>query len=391
MAERGTDVTNFKRAYRTPQPGDFPDSLTITFGKANDLRYGENPHQPAAEYNHNWGGLAAATNIRLAKSGKGGLSATNLMDVSRALNILKFFPKPSVAVMKHLIPSGFATQHEGNSLMTLYELARDADARSAFGSVVVSNVPIDRATAEALLTTFVEGVAAPDFEEGVMPLLEEKKDLRAILFSNLDRLPRFAADAKGHYDFKALPTGQIIVQHAYLSSIQGHQDLVLDPMIRREGEAGEIKYVVARDPTQQELEDMLTAWYVNIGVRSNGIVLVKNGVTVAIGSGQQERVGAVEQAIVKAYQKAMDREKIRYDPLEGARGRELLSANPLEGAVASSDAFFPYRDSIDLLARVGVTAVIQPGGSVKDYQVIQAVNEYGMAMAFTLERCFSHF
>ncbi|MCP8321848.1 MAG: IMP cyclohydrolase, partial [archaeon] len=151
------------------------------------------------------------------------------------------------------------------------------------------------------------------------------------------------------------------------------------------------EYVVGRDPTQAELRDLLTAWYVNIGVRSNGIVFVKNGVTVAIGSGQQERVGAVEHAIIKAYQKAMEREKIPYDPLDGASARNKLSVNPLEGAVVSSDAFFPFRDSIDLIARAGVTAVIQPGGSINDHEIIEAVNEHKMAMVYTLERCFGHF
>ena len=135
----------------------------------------------------------------------------------------------------------------------------------------------------------------------------------------------------------------------------------------------------------------MTAWYVNIGVRSNGIVIVKDGVTLAVGTGQQERVGAVEQAIVKAYQKAMDREKIKYDSLQGICEKGHLSNNPLQGAVMSSDAFFPFRDSVDTAARVGITAIIQPGGSLRDYEVIQAANEHKIGMVFTLERCFGHF
>lgn len=391
---RGTDVTKMKRTYRTPIEGEFPEELTIALENESSLRYGENPNQPAALYRFKGISLAELTNIRLAKSGKGGLSATNFMDVTRALEVLKFFDIPSVSVMKHLVPSGFATQFEGDSLADIYKKARDADARSAFGSVVVLNRPLDQTTAEAIMETYVECVACPAYEEGTMDILGRKKDIRAILFSNLDKLPRFTGDDVGElFDLKVLPTGRIIVQKPYLSSIRGSEDLVCDPQVKKKDkETGTEKtYVVERDPTQSELKDMMTAWYVNIGVRSNGIVLVKEGVTIAVGAGQQERVGAVEQAIVKAYQKAMDREGLFYEPLEGAVERSKLSFNPLEGSVVSSDAFFPFRDSIDTIAKVGVTAVIQPGGSVRDYEVIEAANECKMAMAFTLERCFGHF
>ena len=136
---------------------------------------------------------------------------------------------------------------------------------------------------------------------------------------------------------------------------------------------------------------MLTAWYINIGVRSNGIVIVKNGTTLAVGSGQQERVGAVEQAILKAYQKAMDRADIKYDAMDVIASKEKLKKNPLEGAALASDGFFPFRDSVDLITKHGISAVIQPGGSVRDLEVIEAVNEHNMAMVFTTERCFGHF
>ncbi|MDO8460354.1 MAG: IMP cyclohydrolase [Nanoarchaeota archaeon] len=385
---RGTDVTGMKRSYRTVVEGEFPDVLSIGLQKESDLRYGENPNQPAAMYKLDGINIADITNIRLAKSGKGGLSATNFMDVTRALEILKFFEVPSVAVMKHLVPSGFARQYNGNSLDNIYQKARDADARSAFGSVVVLNRSVDKATAEAIMSSYVEGVAAPEFEEGAMEILERKKDIRAILYSNLDRLPKFVGDDINNvYDIKGLPTGRVLVQKPYLSSVRSVMDLVCDPLVEHEG----IKHVVERDPTQAEIEDLLTSWYVNLGVRSNGIVFVKNGVTVAVGTGQQERVGAIEQAIIKSYQKTMDKEGIKYDAVDGAAQRDLLSRNPLKGSVMSSDAFFPFRDSIDIIARHGVTAVIQPGGSVRDYEVIDAVNEHKMAMTYTLERCFGHF
>jgi len=391
---RGTDVTDMKRTYRTPAESEFPDELTIIMERESSLRYGENPNQPASAYRFKGISLAELTDIRVVKSGKGGLSATNLMDVTRALNILKYFDVPSVAVMKHLVPSGFATQFEGNSLDDIYIKARDADARSAFGSVVALNRPLDKATAEAIMSTYVEAVSAPEYEERTLGILGRKKDIRALLFSNLDKLPKFVGDdVQGLYDLKVLPTGRIIAQKPYLSSIRSPEDLVLDPLVRRKDkETGEeMTYVVERDPTPTELRDMLTAWYVNLGIRSNGIVFIKNGVTLAVGTGQQERVGAVEQAVIKTYQKSMDREGISYEPLDGAAGKNRLTSNPLEGAVMSSDAFFPFRDSIDAVAKVGVTAVIQPGGSVRDFEVIQAVNEHHMAMAFTLERCFGHF
>lgn len=391
----GTDVTDMKRKYRTVVEGDFSDQLTIELTKEGELRYGENPNQSAAMYRLKGTNLSALTNIRLAKSGKGGLSATNFMDVTRAMEVLKFFDPPAVSVMKHLVPSGFSRQYKENSLDDIYKRARDTDARSAFGSIVVLNRPVDKVTAEEIMSSYVEGVAAPEFEEGSMDILKRKKDIRAILYSNLDKLPRFQGDdTAGAYHIIGLPTGRVLVQKPYLSSIKGPENLILDPLVRKKDKiSGETEnFVVERDPTEQELEDLLTAWYVNLGVRSNGIVFVKNGTTLAVGTGQQERVGAVEQAITKSYQKAMDREGIEYDPVKGILNLDHeIVVNPLEGAVISSDAFFPFRDSIDTVAKQGVTAVIQPGGSVRDYEVIQAVNEHNMAMVYTLERCFGHF
>lgn len=385
---RGTDVTDMKRAYRTVVEGGLPDSFSVRLAKESDLRYGENPNQSAGMFRDARSGLAELTDIKMAKSGKGGLSATNYMDVTSALNVLKFFDAPAVAVMKHLVPSGFARQYGGNDLASIYEAARDTDARSAFGSVVALNRPLDKATAEAITSTYVEGVAAPEFEEGVMDILERKKDIRVISFSNLDEVPKFIGDGGGGvYDIRTLPTGRVLVQQPYLSSIRGPTDLIFDSLVKK----GDKSYIVNRDPTFGEVADLMTAWYVNLGVRSNGIVFVKDGVTVAVGTGQQERVGAIEHAVVKAYQKAMDREGIVYDPIDGAAQRHALSENPLDGAVMSSDAFFPFRDSIDVVAAHGVSAVIQPGGSTNDSEVIEAVNEHGMSMTFTRERCFGHF
>jgi phosphoribosylaminoimidazolecarboxamide formyltransferase/IMP cyclohydrolase len=319
--------------------------------------------------------------------------------------------------------------YDYDSLANLYRNARDADARSAFGSVVVFNKPVDKDTANALLETYVEGVAAPGYEDGAMGILEQKKDMRVVLFSNLSKVPKFIDDdVGGIYDMKVLPTGRVIVQKPYLSSIKGPESLIYHPMfIDKDGN----RHVVKRTPTTNEIRDMLTAWYVNIGTRSNGIDIFKDGISIAVGSGQQERVGALENSIIKAYHKAMDREGIKYDPIDGTgihedtlnrlragikeyqdamdkagiayvpieikdntfamMARSELKQNPLSGAVVSSDAFFPFRDSIDTMAKHGIAAVIQPGGSIRDFEVIDAVNEHGMAMVYTLERCFGHF
>ena len=361
--------------------------MILNLKKVDDLRYGENPNQPGAIYKLE-NGLAELTNLRLLKTGKGGPSATNILDVTHALEILKFFNNASCAVMKHLIPSGFSTQYQGEELAEIYKKARDADARSAFGSVVVFNKEVDKKTAEEIMTSYVEAVAAPSFEKEAEEILSSKKNMRLFLFSNLDKIPKFSGDnVGGIFDLKVMSTGNLVVQVPYLSKIKSKEDLILKPMI--ENESGEI--VVGREPTEQELKDLLTAWYINIGVRSNGIVIVKNGTTLAVGSGQQERVGAVEQAIIKAYQKAMDRAGISYNSMNVVAEKDKLSENPLKGAVLASDGFFPFRDSIDTIKDHGISAVIQPGGSVRDLELIEAVNEHSMAMVFTTERCFGHF
>ncbi len=398
---RGTDITSMKRSYRTVTGADIPDKVVILLQRENELRYGENPMQGAAQFMiRAIAGnkekmmkeecLADLVSIELSRAGgKSGWSATNYMDVTKALDVLKFFEEPSVAVMKHLVPSGFATQHEGNSLADIYRKARDADARSAFGSVVVFNRPVDVASAEAVMESYVECVVAPSFEEGTTEIFEKKKDIRVITYDGLDDIPKYKDDdVEGIFDMKVLPGGRAILQQPYVSSIRGPEDLITDPYVMRKKVAQD---PVARDPTEAEIKDMLTAWYVNVGgVRSNGIVVVKDGVTVSVGSGQQERVGAVEQAIVKGYQKAMDREGVEYNPLYGISNINELDVDPFDGAVLSSDAFFPFRDSIDRIADVGMKAIIQPFGSVRDHEVIKALNEYDMAAAVTLERCFSH-
>jgi len=403
------DITNAKRDYRERSQGSFPDTLTATLAKKWDLKYGENPNQSAAIYSLNHIGssytssVAESTNIHSVRSdskGKGGLSLNNMIDISRGMDTLKFFhDNQAVAIMKHAIVSGFATSGKYNSLrsqVSSFRLARDADLKSNMGGTAILTKPLEKETAEAMYELksnspfFVDVVAAPDYDTGVLTYLEKASmNLRIAKFSGLDSLPRFQGDdTKGLLSIKELPGGMIGIQDLYLTSIKTARDLMHRPYVVKEKNEIEIQRI-ANDGQQ---DDMLTAWWLNIaGTRSNGIVVVKDGVSIAMGSGQVERVGAVEQAIVKGMQKAMDREGINYDALMGIKGWERLKTNPFEGAVASSDAFFPFGDSIDTLAEVGVTAVVQPYGSRNDKQVIERANLRKMAMPATLERCFGHF
>jgi phosphoribosylaminoimidazolecarboxamide formyltransferase/IMP cyclohydrolase len=402
---RGTDISQFKRVYRQRNVGEFPDELSITLRKESDLKYGENPNQQAALYTvdtiagQQASRIAELTEIRSVRSdgrGKGGLSLTNLMDVARGMDTLKYFDVPACAIMKHNVISGFARQNvPEQSLAEVYRLARDSDRRSNFGGTVLFNRPLDLETVDALLELYprhiIDVVAVPEYEEGALQKLEQgSKNIRLSVFSNLDTLPKFKGDdPQGLFSIKEMPSGRIALQDLYLTSIRSSEDLILDPMkVDKHGRP----HTIERDPTEQELQDLLTAWYINIaGARSNGVVLVRNGVLVANGSGQVERVGAIEQAIVKAVHKAFDREGLEFDALMGMSGVERLKDNPLLGAACASDAFFPFPDSVERLGRVGVKAILQPYGSVRDGLVIDEANRFGIAMPATLERCFGHF
>jgi AICAR transformylase/IMP cyclohydrolase PurH len=407
MSKRGTDITSFKRKYSTRNVGDFPNKLVLELQKEWDLKYGENPNQQGAIYfletvdGNNARTLSELTNlvsVRSDSKGKGGLSLTNTMDIGRGMDVLKYFSNQAVVIMKHNVVSGFATENISDiySMAHLFRSARDADLRSNFGGTVVFNKPIKTDTAIALYELidkhfFVDVVAAPGYADGVIEFIESKsQNIRMAQFSSLDQLPKFQGDnTHGLISIKELPTGRIGIQDIYLTSIKTADDLTLDPMvIDRDGK----EHIIARDPNNAELDDLLTAWWLNIsGARSNGVVFVRNGVLVAMGSGQVERVGAVEMAIVKGMQKAMDREGIEYNPLMGVQSYYQLSDNPFLGAVFSSDGFFPFDDSVRTAQSVGVTAAIHPFGSIRDDMVIDAANELKMAMPATLERCFGHF
>ncbi|MCP4643371.1 MAG: IMP cyclohydrolase [bacterium] len=366
---------DLKKMYRTRTEGDFPDTIEVmgrTYLKNEDLRYGTNPHQPAAFYRPADGDLVLGA-YEILKTGKSGLSQTNIEDMHHAVGILKFMQRPACAVMKHCNPSGVAIQVDDLPQVDVYRRARDADAQAAFGSVVVFNTEVDAETATEIMQSIVEGVAAPSFQPEALEVLSDfetfrrNKQIRVIKLPGLAALPKYVDDGTDKVEMKVFDDGSMVLAKPYLSRVKGPEDLM--PAYNEHKKKGRID--IARKPTDRELDDLLFAWYVNIHVRSNGVVIVKNGQTLAVGTGEQDRVGAVQQAVIKAQSKY--------------KGDETL-----EGAVMASDGFFPFRDGVDAATSVGITAICQPGGSVADFDVIAACNETETTMVFTGERCFSH-
>ncbi len=367
---------DLKAQYRTRTEGSFPasfDAMGRTYEKVEDLRYGTNPHQPAAFYRPADGKNLVLGAHEILKTGKSGLSQTNIEDMHHAVGILKYLQRPACAVMKHCNPSGVAMQVDDIPLVTVYERARDSDAQAAFGSVVVFNRAVDGDTAEAIMQTIVEGVAAPGFDDAALEILQNfekfrrNKELRVIKLPDFSKLPKFLDDESAAWEMKVFDDGSIVLAQPYLSRVRSVKDFV--PAYCDHKKHGRID--IARPATIRELDDLLFAWYVNIHVRSNGCVIAHHGQTLAVGTGEQDRVGAVEQAIAKARSKY--------------KGTESLN-----GAVLASDGFFPFRDAVDAATKAGISAFVQPGGSVNDYDVIAACNESSAAMVFSLERCFSH-
>ena len=352
-----------RRMYRTKIEEEFPEEIKlviggeeIVYGKAMSLRYGENPHQPAALYAPEAGALTVG-GMEILKTGKGGLSMTNVEDVNNSLRIVSYFDEPACAVMKHVNPSGVAVRNAPDEpLKRTYAKARDCDGQAAFGSVVGFNREVDAETAEEIMSTYVEAVVAPGYEEGCMEHFEEKKNFRVIKVEGIHEASRFAGDPLYPLDISVQTDGSMILQAPMLTKIRGPDDL---------------EFVTEREATPQELKDLIFSWYVCMNVRSNGVVLSKNGATLGIGTGQQDRVTAVKLALEKT--------------VGQGHGDEV------PGSVLASDGFFPFSDSIELLAEYGVSACVQPGGSIRDKSVIKACDDHGIAMAFTGERCFRHF
>jgi phosphoribosylaminoimidazolecarboxamide formyltransferase/IMP cyclohydrolase len=269
-----------------------------------------------------------------------------------------------------------------------------ADRVAAFGGCIAVNRPVDKATAEAISQQYSEVVVAPDFEDGVMDVFAKKKNLRVVKISNIDRLQAFVGERV--VEFKSLIDGGIIAQWSFVPQARAKADLKV-----AECEHKGTTYRIDRAPTEQEYKDMLFGWFVESGITSNSVIYVKDGVTVGIGTGEQDRVGVAEIARDKAYRKLADRYcyealRIPYNNLTDAEkkkefdDRVAKEKGGLIGATMVSDAFFPFRDGVDVGLQEGVSAVVQPGGSLNDYQSIEACNEANATMVYTGQRSFKH-
>ena len=414
---------DLKQMYRTIAGDHFPAGMEVSFidaggerqtlffekagwtvgGDEKGLRYGENPGQEAALYRLVNGNLALggyetiqpgqylASDCELLQSGKHP-GKTNITDADNSLNILRNFPdRPTCVIVKHNNPCGVA---RADSLEEAYARAYMADRVAAFGGAIALNRAVDKATAEAVMRQYAEVVVAPDFEDGVMDILAQRKNLRVIRIPNIARLQEFVG--KRVVEFKSLIDGGVIAQWSFAPTSLTRQDL-----LPAETEYKGRLYKVDRQPTDAEYEDLLFGWLVESGVTSNSVIYVRDQCTVGIGTGEQDRVGVAEIARDKAYRKLADRFAFEtfgtgyndLDDPEKKREADVYAENKKGGLVGSamvSDAFFPFRDGIDVGLREGVTAVIQPGGSGNDYQSIEACNEAGATMVYTGQRSFKH-
>jgi phosphoribosylaminoimidazolecarboxamide formyltransferase/IMP cyclohydrolase len=372
-------------------------------GVNKGLRYGENPGQEAALYRLVNGNLVLGdartlapgkylvSDIELLQSGKHP-GKTNLTDADNALNILRYFTDtPCVVIVKHNNPCGVA---RAKTLEEAFHKAYMADRVAAFGGCIAVNKALDRATAEAIAAQYAEVVVAPEFEEGALGILETRKNLRVIRITAMDKLQTFIGERV--VDFKSLMDGGLVAQWSFVPETLSKTDFTL-ASTEYKGKT----YRVNREPTPAEYEDLLFGWLVESGITSNSVIYVKDNVTVGIGTGEQDRVGVAEIAVDKAYRKLADRYCFeRYalsfadltDPDKRAEIEADVKAvkGGLMGSAMVSDAFFPFRDGIDVGLRQGVKAVVQPGGSLNDYQSIEACNENGATMVYTGQRSFKH-
>jgi phosphoribosylaminoimidazolecarboxamide formyltransferase / IMP cyclohydrolase len=314
-----------------PATAEFPAALRLNYPRAMSLRYGENPHQKAALYADGSGaGIAGAKQLQ----GKE-LSYNNLVDLDACWDLAQEFDGPGVAIIKHTNPCGAAT---GENILEAYQKALAADPVSAFGGVIGINREVDEAAAEEIAKLFVEAIAAPAFAEGAKARFATKKNLRLV-------------------EVKSAQTPRVVKQ------VSG--GLLLQDADNGHVTASELKTVTERQPTEDELAALLFAWRVCKHVKSNAIVYARNGQTIGVGAGQMSRVDAAKFGAMKA-------------------------VLPLNGCVAASDAFFPFPDGLETVVAAGATAVIQPGGSVRDDEVIAAADRLGIAMVFTGMRHFRH-
>jgi phosphoribosylaminoimidazolecarboxamide formyltransferase/IMP cyclohydrolase len=338
-------ISNYLTALVTNEAGDvslqtYPERLQLAFDKVQDLRYGENPHQTAAFYRQPGaaeGGVAGYTQLQ----GKE-LSYNNIADADAAWECVKAFDGSAAAcvIVKHANPCGVAV---AASPLEAYKKAFSTDPTSAFGGIIAFNGEVDRAAAEAVSAQFLEVLIAPSYTADALELLASKKNVRVLTCA--------LGQPAGAFDYKRVGGG-LLVQSADEARIQ----------------IADLKVVTKRAPTEAEMRDMLFAWRVAKYVKSNAIVYCKDGMTIGVGAGQMSRVDSARIARIKAENAGLQ----------------------IAGCVVASDAFFPFRDGLDVLAQAGATAVIQPGGSMRDEEVIAAANEQDIAMVFTGFRHFRH-
>lgn len=331
-ADYDSAISNYFTGLIEEQP---PKQFNISLPLSQELRYGENPHQQAGVYGHQHEFIDCFHGKKL--------SYNNYLDVDAALNIISDFDEdePTCAIIKHTIPSGIGV---AENLTEAYKKAFSTDRVSPFGGIIVVNRQLDVRTVKAIDEIFTEIVIAPSFSEEALELLKQKKNRRLI------RIKKSPTAAKAT-SFRSI-FGGLLNQQADTSPI----------------DATEFKVVSKRRPTEQEMKDLLFSWKVVRHVKSNAIVYAKDGRTLGIGSGQTSRVDSSEIAVLKAEKEGLE----------------------LAGSAIASDAFFPFADGVEAAAKAGATAVIQPGGSIRDSEVIQKADEYDMAMIFTGQRHFKH-
>ena len=312
------------------------DEFSLTYEKHSEMRYGENPHQAAAAYKISGDSSNSVLNAKIHQGKK--LSYNNIMDADAAFSCLKEFEETACVIVKHANPCGVS---KGENMLEVYKQAFNADSLSAFGGVIAMNKQCDELVAEEISKVFVEIVLAPSFTKEALEIFSTKKNLRVLEVGNIKPREKLLEVRN--------VVGGIIVQETDTSVIQ-KQDL---------------KTVTTAKPSDSEVGTMLFGWKVLKHIKSNGILIVKDNTTVGVGAGQVSRVDSVDIAMKK-------------------------SGENIQGSILCSDAFFPFRDSIDKISNSGIKAVLQPGGSVRDNEVIEACNEHGIAMVFTGQRCFKH-
>ena len=317
---------------------DFPQRFNASFEKVQDMRYGENPHQKAAFYRDLVRVPGAIANYNQLQGKE--LSYNNIADADAAWESVKTFDQPACVIIKHANPCGVAIAAD---TLTAYRLALATDSTSAFGGIIAFNREVDAATAEAVSAQFLEVLIAPAYSAEAKALLAKKVNVRVL------EVPQEAG--ANPYDLKRVGGG-LLVQTADIKNV------ALD----------ELRVVTKRQPSAAELQDLLFAWRVAKFVKSNAIVFARNGQTAGVGAGQMSRVDSTRIAAIKA----------------------AAAGLPLAGAVAASDAFFPFRDGVDVIAENGIKAIIQPGGSMRDEEVFAAADEHGIAMVLTGTRHFRH-